>query len=86
MVQIGWNAGPQHARVWGLAKSFNRKINQETMAEWDEDVIALLMLCWSLAKASMLAEVMGVLEASLKDSGIPRIATQNVPEGRNVPS
>ena len=75
MVQIGWNAGPQHARVWGLAKSFNWKIDQEMMAERDEDVIALLTLCWSLAKALMPAEVMDVLEASLKESGMPRIAT-----------
>jgi hypothetical protein len=69
--------------VWGLAKSFNRKIDKETMVERDEDAIALLTLCWSLAKASIPAEVMSVLEDSLKESGMPTIATRNVPEGEN---
>ena len=82
MVQLGWNAGPRHARVWGLAKSFNRKIDKATMIERDEDAIALMTLCWSLAKASMPHEVMDVLEGSLKESGMPRIATRNVPEGK----
>ncbi|KAF8226566.1 hypothetical protein L208DRAFT_1301335 [Tricholoma matsutake] len=85
MVQLGWNAGPQHARVWGLAKSFNQKINKATMIEQDEDAIALMTLCLSLAKASM-----DVLEDSLKESGMPRITTRNVPEGKihnlNVPA
>ena len=82
MVQLGWNAGPRHARVWGLAKSFNRKIGKATMIERDEDAIALMTLCWSLAKASLPGEVMDILEDSLKDSGMPRIATRNVPEGK----
>jgi hypothetical protein len=82
MVQLGWNAGPRHARVWGLAKSFNRKIDKATMVERDEDAIALMTLCWSLAKASMPGEVMDVLEDSLKKSGMPRIATRNIPEGK----
>ncbi|KAF8233988.1 hypothetical protein L208DRAFT_1058591, partial [Tricholoma matsutake] len=81
MVQLGWNAGPRHARVWGLAKSFNWKIDKATMVERDEDAIALMTLCWSLAKASMPSEVMDDLEDSLKKSGMPRIATRNVPEG-----
>jgi hypothetical protein len=82
MVQIGWNAGPRHARVWGLAKSFNRKIDNATMIGRDEDVVALLTLCWSLAKASIPREVMNSLEDSLKVSGMPRIATRNIPEGK----
>lgn len=53
-----------------------------TMVERDEDAIALMTLCWSLAKASMPSEVMDDLEDSLKKSGMPRIATRNVPEGK----
>lgn len=82
MVQAGWNAGPRHARVWGLAKSFNRKISKDTMIGRDEDVIALLTLCWSLAKASIPHEVMDSLEDAMKVSGMPRIATRNIPEGK----
>ena len=52
------------------------------MVGWDEDVIALLTLCWSLAKASMPHEVMDTIEGSLKESGMPRIATRNIPEDK----
>ena len=52
------------------------------MIEQDEDAIALMTMCWSLAKASILGEVMDDLEDSLKESGMPRIATRNVPEGK----
>ena len=41
-----------------------------------------MTLCWSLAKASIPGEVMDVLEDSLKEGGMPRIATRNVPEGK----
>ena len=56
------------------------------MIEQDEDAIALMTMCWSLAKASIPGEVMDDdLEDSLKESGMPRIATRNVPEGKQVP-
>ncbi|KAF8228619.1 hypothetical protein L208DRAFT_1111945, partial [Tricholoma matsutake] len=65
MVQIGWNAGPWHARVWGLAKSFRRKIDHSTMVEQDENAVGLLTLCWSLAKASIPTDITEVLENQL---------------------
>ena len=74
MVQLGWNAGPRHARVWGLAKSFNRKIDKATMVKRDEDAIALMTLCWSLAKASM----PGVTSRS-SNSDFHRISDLNPP-------
>jgi hypothetical protein len=80
-VQLGWNAGPRHARVWGLAKSFTKKLNSSDMTEHDADAIALLTLCWSQAKTHMLTEIMGEIEKNFEESNLPRIATRNIPEG-----
>jgi hypothetical protein len=50
IVQLGWNAGAHHLKVWGLAKSWNKKVDRETMVEHDKDATALLTVCWSLEK------------------------------------
>lgn len=51
------------------------------MADHDNDAISLLTLCWSQAKANMPQEIVDSLENILKESGLPRIVTRNVPEG-----
>lgn len=81
MAQIGWNAGPRHATVWGLAKSYTKKLDSTARVEHDKDAISLLTLCWSLSKAYLPAEVILPIETALAVSGMPRIATRNVPEG-----
>jgi hypothetical protein len=81
IVQLGWNAGARHLKVWGLAKSWNKKVDRETMVQHDEDATALLTVCWSLAKAHFPSDVMEYIEKCLEDSGIPRLATRNVSEG-----
>jgi hypothetical protein len=81
MVQLGWNAGPRHARVFGLAKSYTKKLSEDMKADHDNDAIALLTLCWSLAKAYLPEEVTRNIEDCMKDSGLPTIATRNVKEG-----
>ena len=86
MVQLGWNAGPRHARVWGLAVSYRKKLDEEVKASHDQDAIALVTLTWSLAKANLPAQVIEHIEACLKESGLPRIATRNIPDGRILPS
>ena len=80
-MQLGWNAGPRHLRVWGLAKSWVKKVDSKTMVERDEDAVALLTVCWSLAKAHFPTEVMDYIEKCLEDSGMPHLATRNVGEG-----
>jgi hypothetical protein len=82
MVQLGWNAGPRHAKVWGLAKSYLDTTDQETMINHDEDAVALLTVCWSLAKAAMPLEITNHIEGCLESSGLPRVATRNLPEGK----
>lgn len=81
IIQLGWNAGARHLKVWGLAKSWNKKVDSKTMVQHDEDAIALLTVCWSLAKAHFPSDVMEYIEKCLEDSGMPHLATRNVSEG-----
>jgi hypothetical protein len=55
MVQLGWNAGPRHAHIWGLAKSYMKNLGEEMKAEHDKDAVALMSLCWNIAKATLLS-------------------------------
>jgi len=52
------------------------------MVQHDEDVVALLTVCWSLSKAHFPSDIMKYIEKCLEDSGMPRLATQNVSEGQ----
>jgi hypothetical protein len=81
IVQLGWNAGARHLKVWGLTKSWNKKVDSGTMMQHNKDAIALLMVCWNLAKANFPSDVMKYIEKCLENSGVPRLATQNVTEG-----
>jgi hypothetical protein len=81
MVQLGWNSGPRHAQVWGLAKSYTKVVDTNTQIEHDQDAIALLTLCWSIAKAALPVEITSYIEKSLREHDLPRIATRNVSEG-----
>ena len=51
MVHFGWNAGPHHARVHGLAKGYTKSLDHATMADHDnrEDLllfgVELLFVC-----------------------------------------
>ena len=50
LVQLGWNAGPKDARVYGLAKSYARSVDSDTMVDRDSDAIAVLTIMWGLVK------------------------------------
>ena len=43
MVQLGLNMGPHHACVCGWAKSFTKKLSQETMVNHNEDAVIYCM-------------------------------------------
>ncbi|KAJ7650551.1 hypothetical protein FB45DRAFT_1077286 [Roridomyces roridus] len=81
MVQIGWNAGPRHARIFGLAKSYTKKIDGETAIDHDLDAIAALNLTWNFAKSFLPEELIGEVTRDVEESGLPKMATWNVPEG-----
>lgn len=81
MVQFGWNAGPRHATVFGLAKSFRKKLSAAVMTSQDEDAIGALTLMWSILQVKMPSELMAEVGTRLEQEGLPRIATRNVAEG-----
>jgi hypothetical protein len=83
MVQAGFNAGPRHARAFGLTKSYTKKLDDATKADHDEEVIAAMSLCWVLSKAWMPTDVISKIDGALAASGMPRVATRNIPEGLN---
>ncbi|KAJ7913416.1 hypothetical protein B0H13DRAFT_1612584, partial [Mycena leptocephala] len=81
MVQIGWNAGPRHARVFGLAKSFTKNLDEETKTAHDHDAIAATNIVWGAAKTWLPTDVTNGIDVALSETGMPRIATYNVSEG-----
>ncbi|KAF7367838.1 hypothetical protein MSAN_00848300 [Mycena sanguinolenta] len=81
MVQVGWNAGPRHARVFGLAKSFVKILDHLTAVAHDEDAIAAMTLLWSIAKSLLPIEMINLITDAVGEIGLPKIATRNVPEG-----
>ncbi|KAK7045248.1 hypothetical protein R3P38DRAFT_3347404 [Favolaschia claudopus] len=81
MAQVGYNAGPFHARVFGTAKSYTKNLDEETRTEHDLDAIAAITILWALAKALAPADITEAIEKTLADSGMPRIATRDVPPG-----
>jgi len=81
MTQIGWNAGPHHACVFGLAKSFAKKLDKGIQINRDEDAVAALSIFWALICTHMPVEVVSHVEECLEKEGLPHLATRNVKEG-----
>ena len=81
MVQIGYNAGPRHARVFGPAKSYDKVIDLETMIQHDEDAISAMALTWGVCRAFFPTDVIATIDGHLKDAGLPAIGTRNVESG-----
>jgi len=82
MVQLGWNAGPRSATIWGLAKSYDKKIDEETMTAHDEDIIAAISMFWGLVQIKMPMEVISHVNSRLDAEGLPHMATRNVASGQ----
>ncbi|KAH8070656.1 hypothetical protein BXZ70DRAFT_964464, partial [Cristinia sonorae] len=81
MVQIGYNTGPRHAKVTGLAKSFQRTLTPAKMAASDTEVIGMVSLFWSLMKAWLPQDVIAQITNALDKHDLPRIAMRNVKAG-----
>lgn len=84
LVQIGFNAGPRHARVFGLAKSYTVKIDHKSAVSHDEDAIAAMTLAWALSKSLFPTRVLAEIESCLSSADLPRIATRNIEEGEST--
>lgn len=83
MTQLGYNAGPRHARVWGLAKSFTKKLPLDTQVQRDRDCVALVSMVWSMIQANMPSEVVDPMEDALDAVEMPRLATRSVEDGKD---
>ncbi|KAJ7924665.1 hypothetical protein B0H13DRAFT_1601450, partial [Mycena leptocephala] len=81
MVQVGWNAGPRHARIFGLAISYTKKLDKATVVDHDLDTIGTLTLLWSIVKSLLPAETINGVTAAVGEIGLPKLATHNVSEG-----
>ena len=83
MVQFGWNSGPRHARVFGLAKSFTKDLDDKTMVDHDTDIIAATTVVWGIAKAWLPTDITGTIDTQLAASQMPRIASLMSPKVLN---
>ena len=81
MVQVGWNAGPRHARVFGLAKSYTKNLDHATAVDHNQDTIAAMTLTWSITKSLLPTGMIALVTEAVGETGLPKIATRNVAEG-----
>ncbi|KAJ7160826.1 hypothetical protein C8R46DRAFT_1223165 [Mycena filopes] len=81
LVQVGWNAGPRHARVFGLAKSHTKILDPSVVRDHDEDAIAAMTLTWGICRSLLPPAIIGEIEGFLKAAGLPQIATRDVDPG-----
>ncbi|KAF8218363.1 hypothetical protein K438DRAFT_1925472 [Mycena galopus ATCC 62051] len=81
MVQVGYNAGPRHAHVFGCAKSYNKNLDETTKINHDHDVIAAVNIVWAASKAWLPTDITDNIETHLCENNLPRIATRNIPAG-----
>ena len=81
--QFGWNAGPRHARIFGLAKSFTKNLDESTKIQQDEEIIGAASLVWRFARSYLPTEIIADIEKALDQHGMPHIATRHVaPSGK----
>ncbi|KAE9387323.1 hypothetical protein BT96DRAFT_837810 [Gymnopus androsaceus JB14] len=78
MNQAGLNMGPRHARVFGRAVSYTKKLTKERMVEHDNDIIGASSLIWSIAQAVLPKDVMQVIYDILSAEGLPTLQTRNI--------
>ncbi|KAK6974448.1 hypothetical protein R3P38DRAFT_3378644 [Favolaschia claudopus] len=65
MVQLGYNAGPRDLRVFQLAKSYTKNLDEQTKADHDTE-------------RGLPLDITNKIEDTLEENGLPRIATRNI--------
>ncbi|KAI0038399.1 hypothetical protein FA95DRAFT_1567767 [Auriscalpium vulgare] len=81
MTQLGFNAGPRHARVWGPGVSFAKQLDAATKTAQDQEAVAAFSIFWAIAEALAPCELIDPINSTLEDIGMPRLATRQVSEG-----
>ncbi|KAJ7810151.1 hypothetical protein B0H14DRAFT_2379297 [Mycena olivaceomarginata] len=73
--------GPRHAREYGLAKSYTKKLDWDTTVAHDGDVAAAMTLTWGICRPFLPIDLTRSIEEDLQASGLPRMATRSTGEG-----
>lgn len=81
-MQFGWNAGPHHVTIFGLAKSYVKEIGKNAMIVHDKDLVAVFSIMWGLVESLIPEEVVSEVNMQLDMEGMPRMATCNVKPGK----
>ena len=66
---------------FGLAKSFTKNLDKDTLIDHDEDAVAALFIFWALVQVYMPSKVVSHVEECLEKEGLPHLATRNVDQG-----
>ncbi|KAJ7729583.1 hypothetical protein B0H16DRAFT_1330373, partial [Mycena metata] len=67
MVQVGFNAGPRHAQVFGLAKSYTKLLDNITKTEYHSNIIAATTAVWVDAKTWLPTDITHHIDHELKN-------------------
>jgi len=78
--------GPRHAHILGWAKSFQKVLDEDTMASHDEDAVGAVLVMWSLIQSVMPCDVLDCVDNNLAGLELPHLAMHNIKEGKNPPS
>ncbi|KAJ7315546.1 hypothetical protein DFH08DRAFT_715406, partial [Mycena albidolilacea] len=81
MTQAGYDAGPHHARIFGLAESYNKALDSATMVQHDEDVISAMSPTWSVCWGFLPTNPISKIDGYLANARMPTMATRNVEPG-----
>ncbi|KIM56736.1 hypothetical protein SCLCIDRAFT_1220175, partial [Scleroderma citrinum Foug A] len=65
MVQYGWNAGPHHARIFGLERE-----------EHDRKILGTFALSWNFLTSALPKEVIEPTHDAIAEAGLPVMASQ----------
>ncbi|KAG0701054.1 hypothetical protein DFH29DRAFT_1000545 [Suillus ampliporus] len=77
LIQFGWNAGPRHARVFGLVNNLaNKRLPMTERQEKDSRALGILTLSWNLLVPSLPAEVSMACIQAMDEAGLPPMAVR----------
>jgi len=84
-VQYGWNAGPRHARVFGLVRNIKKTLTGEDREECDRKILGVFALSWNLLTAALPKEVIEPTYAAIAAVKLPVMASQGDVKGLYYP-
>ena len=75
-MQYGWNAGPRHARIFGLIKNIKKKLSGEERDKHDQNVLGTFALTWNLLTVALPKEVILPTQIAISEANLPVMASQ----------